>query len=96
MFPCCEEVTISRLFYMLANRPKSRECAEVLPGPVVRNCEPEVHIERHGIDHYLCHVFPYDTLLQRQARKKRLLLYPCLAARETRYQTISGPLKFEI
>jgi len=89
MFPCCDGVNISRLFYMLANGgPKSHECAEtVLPvNGSVRDCEPEVHIERFGIDHYLHHVFPYDTPLKRQSRKEQLLTYPCLAARENLFQ----------
>jgi len=80
----------------MANVFKTRCCNESVaplkPTSIVRqphalNLEPEVHIERYGIDHYVDTMFPYDTAAQRIARKRHLLSFPCLSAREQRFQS---------
>jgi hypothetical protein len=79
---------MSRVYHMLTHRGHC--CAEPR-----EDLEPETHIERYGIDHYLSTIFPYDTPLKRRARKEQLLSFPCLAAREIRFQN-KITLKFEI
>ena len=44
--------------------------------------EPEMHIERYGVDHYIKSVFIYDTKKQQAARKSYLLSFECLRKKQ--------------
>ncbi len=44
--------------------------------------EPEMHIERYGIDHYVKSVFIYDTKKQQAARRRYLLSFECLRKKQ--------------
>jgi hypothetical protein len=51
----------------------------------IKLMEPEVHIEKHGIDHYIATNFPYDTETKRALRRRNLLSFECLRCRQDKY-----------
>ena len=51
----------------------------------IKLMEPEEHIEKHGIDHYIATNFPYDTETKRTWRRRNLLSFECLRCRQDKY-----------
>jgi hypothetical protein len=57
-------------------------CEKIERREEIAEMEPEMHIERFGVDHYIKCVFIYETKKQQAARKRYLLSFECLRKKQ--------------
>lgn len=62
-------------------------CKSIEPIKTPEKLEPEQYIELYGVDHYVSTMFPYDSESMRKARKRHLLTFSCLRARQYIFET---------